>query len=185
MRKISTLYKKNKEDMGRVTQELNENNSWVFESGIPTRKYDGTSCAIIGGVLYKRYDAKRGKKPPKDSIPCQDADMLSGHHPHWVLCNRLNAADKYHFEAFDKLKVIKDGTYELCGPKVNGNKEKFTEHVLIPHGTEILDIRDFTYVGLENFLKDPKNDIEGIVFHDSKGTGKMCKIRKTDFGIKR
>ena len=33
-------------------------------------------------------------------------------------------------------------------------------------------------------ISDRKNDIEGIVFHDSK-SDKMCKIRKCDFGIKR
>ena len=65
MKKISTLYKKDPNDLGRVINEVNPENAWVFESGIPTRKYDGTSCAIINGKLYKRYDAKKDKKTGK------------------------------------------------------------------------------------------------------------------------
>ena len=34
------------------------------------------------------------------------------------------------------------------------------------------------------FKKDPNNDIEGIVFHH-KTDGRMCKLRKKDFKIKR
>ena len=43
MKKMSTLYKKDPNDLGRVINEVNPENAWVFESGIPTRKYDGTS----------------------------------------------------------------------------------------------------------------------------------------------
>lgn len=179
MRKISTLYKKNPENLGRVINELNPENAWVMENGIPTRKFDGTSCAIIGGELYKRYDAKKGKKAPEGAIPCQDPDE-HGHHPHWV---KVDENDKYHLEAFERLENKIDGTYELCGPKVNKNREKFTQHVLVPHGKEVLyDLKDFSFEGLRDYLQ--AHDIEGIVFHEKDGQ-RMCKIRKTDFGIKR
>ena len=46
----------------------------------------------------------------------------------------------------------------------------------------VLDITDLSFEGLRNYLE--VTDIEGIVFHD-KLSDKMCKIRKSDFGIKR
>lgn len=185
MKKISTLYKKDPNDLSRVINELNPENEWALDA-TPTRKFDGTSCSIIEGELYKRYDARLDKhgnyrKPiPEGAIPCQEADLKSGHHPHWLKCDRNNPADKYHFEGFDKLENVEDGTYELCGKKVQSNPEKIDGHVLIKHGSEVLDISDFSYESLKEYLT--VNDIEGIVFH--KGD-KMCKIRKTDFGIKR
>ena len=36
----------------------------AFLRGIATVKIDGSCCAVINGVLYKRYDAKQGKPPP-------------------------------------------------------------------------------------------------------------------------
>lgn len=198
MKKISTLYKKDPSDLGRVINEVNPLNEWVFKSGIPTRKFDGTAVAIINGRLYKRYDIKLFKrkrnkviyftaeqikaKTPEGAIPCQEPDNKSGHHPHWVECDRSNKGDKYHFEAFDALDNKEDGTYELCGEKVQGNPEKIEGHRLIKHGTEVLDISDFSFDGLKAFLEVA--DIEGIVFHDSE-SDRMCKIRKSDFGIKR
>ena len=55
-------------------------------------------------------------------------------------------------------------------------------HVLIPHGKDVLDITDLSFEWLRQYLE--VTDIEGIVFHD-KLSDKMCKIRKSDFGIKR
>lgn len=73
-----------------------------------------------------------------------------------------------------------DGIYELCGPKVQGNAEKFERHVLIPHGREVLDAPR-TYDELKAWLAD--KDIEGIVWHHP--DGRMVKIKKRDFGLKR
>ena len=57
---MSTLFKKDSNNLGRVIDEINPENSWVFEDEgvLATRKFDGTSCAIIGGKLYKRYDVR-------------------------------------------------------------------------------------------------------------------------------
>ena len=184
MKKISTLYKKDPNDLGRVINEVNPENTWVFESGIPTRKFDGTACMILNGELYKRYDVKHGKKVPENAIPCQEPDSITGHCPHWIKCNANNPADKWHFVGFDALENKEDGTYELCGEKLQGNPEHFNGHCLIKHGIEILPITDFSFEGLKNYLSNPELDIEGIVFHH-KTDGRMCKIRKCDFGIKR
>ena len=182
MKKISTLYKKDPNDLGRVIDEVNPGNEWVLKSGIPTRKFDGTSCAIIDGELYKRFHLKKGRTLPPNAIPCQEPDSKSGHHPHWVKCERDDNSNKWHFIAFDSLENKEDGTYELCGEKVQGNPEKIEGHQLIKHGCEVLDISDFSFDGLKSFLEIV--DIEGIVFYDSE-SDKMCKIRKSDFGIRR
>jgi len=182
MKKISTLYKKDPDRLSRVVNEVNPENSWVFANGYATRKYDGTASAIIGGEVYKRYDVKKGREVPPAAIPCQEPDEITGHHPHWVKCNRDDKSDRYHFEAFDDNSGLEDGTYELCGPKVQGNPEKFDKHYLVKHGSDLLDIKDLSFDGLKEYLNS--HDIEGIVFHEIDGE-RMCKIRKTDFGIKR
>ena len=182
MRKMKTLFKKDPNDLGRVIDVVDPDNYWVEEFGIPTRKFDGTSCSIINGELYKRFDLKKGRVLPPNSIPCQEADRITGHHPHWTKCDRIDYSNKYHFEAFDLLENKEDGTYELCGEKVQSNPEKIKGHKLIKHGSEVLNISNFTFNFLRLFLK--MNDVEGIVFHH-KNDDRMCKIRKSDFGIKR
>jgi hypothetical protein len=196
MKKISTLYKKDPNDLSMVINEIAPENKWVIDGeGIPTRKFDGTATAIIDGELYKRYDVKKGKQVPANAIPCQEPDEITGHWPHWIKCYRSNPADKWHFEGFEnmlKTAIVTanfdpkkfDGTYELCGEKLQGNPEHLTGHILVKHGIEVLPVTDFSFEGLKNYLSNPELDIEGIVFHH-KNDGRMCKIRKCDFGIKR
>jgi len=91
-----------------------------------------------------------------------------------------------YFEGYDKMEypeTIEFGSFELCGPKVQGNPEKFDSHVLVLHGISELSITDYSYESIKTFLLNPEYDIEGIVFHGK--NGKMCKIKKCDFGIKR
>lgn len=188
MKKISTLFKKNPENLGLVINEVNPDNKWVYVNGIATRKFDGTACAIINEELYKRYDCRidkntgNYKKPiPHGAISCQEADLISGHHPHWVKCNRQKPDEKYHWIAFDNLENKENGTYELCGEKVQGNPENISGYLLIKHGCEILPLTDFSFDAIKDYLSN--TNIEGIVFHNNNGD--MCKIRKSDFGIKR
>jgi hypothetical protein len=182
MKKLSTLYKKDLNDLGRVINEVSPENEWVFESGIPTRKFDGTSCAIIDGALYKRFNLKKGRTLPLNAIACQEPDEKTGHYPHWIKCERDDKSNKWHFLAFDGLEHKENGTYELCGKKVQGNPEKIEGHQLIKHGMEVLDITDFSFDALKSFLEVA--DVEGIVFHNTEDS-RMCKIRKSDFGISR
>lgn len=184
MKKISTLFKKDPNDLSRVINEINPENAWVFtDDGVKaTRKFDGTACAIINGELYKRYDVKKGKSVPEGAIPCQDPDEKTGHWPHWIKCDRNNPSDKYHFEGYDNTFIDGDHTAELVGPKVQGNPEGFNEHKLLHHGACFLPtVGDYSFESLKNWLSN--NDVEGIVFHHP--DGRMCKIRKSDFGIKR
>jgi hypothetical protein len=182
MKKISTLFKKDPSNLGLVINEINPENQWVFTDGIPTRKFDGTATAIINGEIYKRYDVKKGRQVPEGAIPCQEADLITGHHPHWLKCERSKNEDKYFFEGFDNLENKKDGTYELIGEKVQGNPEKIKGHMLIRHGIVRLSLEDDSFEYLKQYLE--KVDIEGIVFYH-KSDDRMCKLRKSDFGISR
>lgn len=179
MKKISTLFKKDPNDLGRVIDEVDPQNEWALIEGVATRKFDGTAAAIIDGNLYKRYDVKKGRQVPPNAIPCQEPDTITGHWPHWVKCNP--DTDKYFYEAFENLDSWEDGTYEMCGPKVQGNPEKFSKHILVRHGIEVLNIPDRTFDAIKSLLSIM--EVEGIVFHHP--DGRMCKIRKSDFGIKR
>ena len=187
MKKLTTLFKKDPNDLGRVINEIDPENDWVIKEGmgIPTRKFDGTSCAIINGELYKRFDLKKGRTLPKNSIPCQEADPITGHQPHWIKCDVNDNSNKYHFEGFNSLAELgklQDGTYELIGEKIQSNPEKIEGHHLVKHGIDYLFIGALSFESIREFLR--ANDIEGIVFHH-RNDGRMCKIRKSDFGIKR
>lgn len=82
------------------------------------------------------------------------------------------------------MQFQKDGTFEAYGEKINGNNEKVEGHWMIRHGKVILPISQsqINFEGLKEFLT--VTDIEGIVFHH-KSDGRMCKLRKSDYGIKR
>lgn len=184
MRKISTLFKKNPNNLALVINEINPGNEWVFNGeGTATRKFDGTAAAIINGELYKRYDVKEGREVPAGAIPCTDPDPITGHWPHWLKCDRNKKEDRYFFEAFDSMDDKIDDTYELCGPKVQGNPEGFDTHTLVRHGYYDLNLsmEISSFDSLKEYLTVV--NIEGIVFHHP--DGRMCKIRKSDFGIKR
>lgn len=185
MKKMSTLFKVDyhkKGEPGNIHNEVRPENAWVFtdrENVTATVKFDGTAALIQDGLLYKRYDAKNGKQPPEGAIPCiPEPDPVSTHWPHWVL---VNSTDKYFIEAYDA--NLPDGTYELCGEKVGVNAEKLVGHKLIKHGSVTVQLDDWSFEGIQSFLVNPNNDIEGIVFHHN--DGRMCKIRKSDFNIKR
>ena len=68
MKKIPTVFVR-EFDNHRITgikpEFTNERCKEAFLHGIATIKHDGSCCAIIGGQLYKRYDAKKGKPVPK------------------------------------------------------------------------------------------------------------------------
>lgn len=186
MQKIISLFQRNYDGDRLVRDEVVPGAEWVIAGeGIATRKWDGTCCKIEGGQLYKRYDAKNGKKPPEGFIPAQEPDPVTGHWPGWLKVSETAKEDKWFREGyantFDPNHGAVDGTWELIGPAVNGNPEEIKEHILIKHGLEILEDAPRTFDALREWFKD--QDIEGIVWHHP--DGRMVKIKKKDFGLKR
>lgn len=179
MKKIISLFQRNYEGDRLVRDEVVPGAEWVLAGeGIPTRKFDGTCCMIDGSKLFKRYDAKNGKQPPEGFVAAQEPDPVTGHWPGWLPVGE-GKEDRWHIEAFDC--NLPDGTYELCGPKVQGNPEHFEKHILIPHGKEIFMNVPLNFADLKTFFVG--KDIEGIVWHHP--DGRMVKIKAKDFGIKR
>ena len=76
---------------------------------------------------------------------------------------------------------LHDGTYELCGPKIQGNPERFPAHVLVPHSAERIPADPRTFEEIKAFLATA--DIEGIVWHHP--DGRMAKVKTKDFGMQR
>lgn len=168
-----------------ATTQVTPGCEWVINGeGIATRKWDGACCKVEDGVLYKRHDSKNGKTPPEGFMPAQEPDPVTGHWPGWLKVGD-GPEDKYFREAFEDYKRLAmgipfEGTFEALGPKINGNRDGFFHHVLMPHGKEeLFDVpRDFE--GLKKWLSWHK--MEGIVFHHP--DGRMCKIKRSDFGLK-
>lgn len=190
MKKIISLFQRNYDGDRLVRDEVVPGAEWVLAGeGVATRKYDGTCCMVRDGRLFKRYDAKKGKTPPEGFEPAQEADPVTGHWPGWLPVGD-GPDDKWFREGWANTgdperpagtaTGLPDGTYELCGPKVQGNPEKFATHTLVPHGADLIQApRD--YASLREALRDA--DIEGIVWHHT--DGRMVKIKKKDFGFKR
>ena len=187
MKKIPTLFKrefKNHKVVG-IANEVTEGFEWVLEGkGVATVKYDGSCCAIIDGVFYKRFDAKKGRKIPEGAIPCCDPDLITGHHPHWVKVDANNPADKWFVKAeretgYINTQLIPYRTYEAIGKHFNGNPYNLEDDILIPHGEDVIKNLDRSFEGIRDYLK--YNYIEGIVFWLD-GEPK-CKIKRSDFGF--
>lgn len=183
MQKIISLFQRNYDGDRLVRDELVPGAEWVAAGeGVATRKHDGTCCMVREGVLHKRYDAKAGKAPPAGFIAAQEPDPVTGHWPGWLIVEMAAPGDRWHAEAFRAVdERLRDGTYELCGPKVNGNRERFERHTLVPHGCDELADAPRTFTELRAYLET--HDIEGIVWHH--GDGRMVKIKAKDFGLKR
>ena len=63
MKKIPTLFERRFENhrVVEVLPTVTPGMEWVLEGeGDATVKIDGSCCAIIEGIFYKRYDAKKG-----------------------------------------------------------------------------------------------------------------------------
>lgn len=186
MKKIISLFQRNYDADRQIRDEIVPGAEWVAAGeGVATRKFDGTCCKVENGLLFKRYDAKRGKVPPAGFVPAQDPDPVTGHWPGWLPIGD-GPDDRWFREAWwwvsDQagMALTRDGTYELIGPKVQGNPEGSNMHILIRHGAEILDAPR-TFDALREWFKG--RDIEGIVWH--RDNGDMVKIKAKDFGIKR
>lgn len=185
MKKIKTLFKRDFQGNRQVYDEVNPGCEWVINGdGVATRKYDGTCCLVRDGKLYKRYEVKGDRVAPPD-FELVDSDPETGKSYGWVQVG-WGSEDKWYREAItggnpDKTSLA-DGTYELLGPKVQSNPEHAESHYLKPHAkAEQYTNVPTDFDDLKQWLVD--KDIEGIVWHHP--DGRMVKIKKKDFGLKR
>lgn len=181
MKKIPTIFERDWEgDRSRVLDKPHPDCGWVFAGeGSATRKMDGTCCLIRGGKLYKRRELRDGDDVPADFEEA-DHDAGTGKTVGWVLVGD-GPEDRWHKAAFAEEPNWPDGTYELVGPKVQGNPERWPGHQLIRHGSIHEDDVPRTFAQLQLWLTG--QDLEGIVFHHP--DGRMAKIKLRDFGLRR
>jgi len=182
MKKIPTIFKRDINNLRKIVNVPHESCQWVFKGeGVATRKYDGACVKVEDGKYYKRREVKQGKNPPENFIK-EDFDSITGKTVGWVEVDPLAKDNKYHMEAFNQYPKLENGTYELLGPKIQGNPEKLDRHILMLHSSakKYFDV-PLTFEGLRCWLND--KDIEGIVFHHP--DGRMGKIKKRDFNLKR
>jgi hypothetical protein len=183
VRKIPTLFERDWDgDRSRVVNKVHPDCQWVLDGdGIATQKLDGACCMIRDSILYKRREIKKGDVVPNDFEPVME-DPETGKTVGWVRVGD-GPEDRWFREALNKEDgCAEDGTYELLGPKVQGNPEKLPDHILWAHthAPRLTDVpRDFE--GLRQWLYG--KPMEGIVFHHT--DGRMAKIKLRDFGLKR
>lgn len=191
MKKIPTMFVRDWEgDRSRVLDEITPGCEWVAAGeGHALRKYDGTCVAVLHGKLFKRRELKAAQKIPDPTFVRVEEDLVTGKVVGWVVAGsgpedrwlREAAAEHPSFEGYPGVGLA-DGTYELIGPKIQGNPEGFERHELVRHDLcEGVGNLDRSFEGIRAFLSEAR--WEGIVFHHP--DGRMVKIKGRDFGLKR
>lgn len=185
MKKIPTLYVRDPEDRRYVTDQVTPGCEWVLAGeGVATRKYDGT-CVMLddSGKWWARREVKPGKQAPLN-FQAVDYDEETGKTVGWEPIEQSPFA-KFHAEAVERgdlLPYYQPGTYELCGPKINGNPERVNVHTLIRHAdAERVDGLLLSRPGLVQCLRVLRDTEgwEGIVWHHP--DGRMAKLKAKDF----
>ena len=145
MRKIPTLFVRNPETH-KIEPVLSEGCEWVLQGeGTATRKVDGTAVLIRNGRAYKRREVKPGRTPPAD-FERIETDETTGKEVGWVPVHPTDPCDRYFVEGIHRTEIAipppRGETYELVGPKVQGNTENLDRHTLIPHNSDRLHIEE-------------------------------------------
>lgn len=138
---------------------------------------------VRAGKLYKRHEVRPGKSAPPDfELIATDPETEKQYG--WVQVG-WGSEDKYFREAIiegDDNTHFPDGTYELLGPKVQGNPEDLHKHFMQKHDhAQRYNDVPTEFEALKEWLSD--HNIEGIVWHHP--DGRMVKIKKRDFRLKR
>lgn len=187
MQKIPTLFVRDPKNLKLVTSEVDPACAWVLAGeGVATAKFDGTACAVFGGRLYKRCEWPEGKGTAPGSWRHWDGDPNRKHGHGWIPVSD-DPQDQHHREAWDRSfgldadgNPITEGmTYELCGPKVQGNPHGYRHHVLVLHGSKVVIIENRSFASLPETLR--LLPFEGLVFYHP--DGRRAKIKRRDFGI--
>lgn len=191
MKKIPTVFVRDWDGNPKyVTDQPNPDCAWVFDGeGRATRKYDGTCVMFDGTRWLARREVKPGKPVPPDFIGVEE-DETTGKWMGWEPIEQSSFA-KFHAQAVEycgqAAEIVANGwpvgTYELIGPKINGNPERYNTHVLMEHGwasqsvSEELAAAPRDFEGLREWLH--AHPYEGIVWHHP--DGRMAKLKRRDF----
>ena len=177
MKKIPTMFQR-RPVQRHVTDTVTSGCEWVLVGeGVATRKWDGSCCMVRGNKLYKRRELSGGQEAPP-LFEQVGIDSATGKRVGWVPVGD-SPEDRWHREAFMRAADWPDGTYELVGPKVNGDNDGVGGHKLIPHGTVKHPIEDRSIHGIRRALESMP--WEGFVFWHP--DGRRAKIKRKDFNL--
>jgi Family of unknown function (DUF5565) len=181
MKKIPTLFQRDPEDMRHLLPEVHPDCDWVLRGeGKATRKFDGTCVQFADGRWWGRREVKAGKPAPMGFVP-EQVDDVTGKTVGW---EPIEQSPFYKtFRSIDPPPLGINGTYELIGPKINGNPERVGSHRLVFHGgAEEAPVPDvLTFDSLRKWLTGYNWPAgwEGIVWHHP--DGRMAKLKVRDF----
>lgn len=160
----------------------------AFLKGTFYIKVDGANGYHLDGVLYERYDDRKGKLDP-DNLPegiiCipegNNPSKYEGHSYYYSKLDKNTSSKKLkklYTQLYDKLdeEEEKNGTIELVGPNFQ-QTPGFTENMIINHTTLYFEFpHERTFENVKKFLLDGFE--EGIVIEHK---GKYWKIRANVF----
>ena len=179
--KIPTVFRRDPADLSRVLPEVHPDCQWVLDGeGVPTRKYDGTCMRLDEhGAWWARREVKPGKAAP-ENFHALSTDPETGKTVGWEPAEQSpfvkawrEAAEQWAPDAWTP------GTYELIGPKVQGNPERCERHFLQRHAdAERIEDAPRTFDDLMGWLMEQGREIEGIVWHHP--DGRMAKLKVRD-----
>jgi hypothetical protein len=202
MQKIPTLFVRDPENRKMVLPQVTPGCEWaVAGEGTATRKFDGLCVRIeelqSGLYAWVRRSVKDGAEPPERFQPVAHDDA-TGKTWGWEPATQ-SGQFKWVAEALANHEadgdVLTEGTYELVGPRQQGNPEGYADHRLVRHGIEIFDYEPFAnqgyaaddpilveaaFAACRAYLQHPEMaSIEGIVWHHP--DGRMAKLKVRDF----
>lgn len=180
MKKIPLLFAMEFDDRGNrvITDDINPRAEVLFDPVneiIATVKFDGTAVLVDeDNNVFTRRNVKPGKKAPEGFVIAEH-DEKTGNTFGW------EPAENSQFKKFLNRAIanhdgdLAPGTYELVGPKINGNPENVDKDMLLAHGSVIAtefptideiaenrdDLKDFLRPLFDNYRE---RSIEGIVF---------------------
>ena len=135
-------------------------------------------CDLEHLAWWARRKVKEGKSAPAGFVELEHDDE-TGKTVGWEPVGQSSFA-RWHHEAlaYDEGRPWPEGTYELVGPKVNGDPEGYGYHALIRHAyADKLGAAPRDFNGLAQWLH--ARSYEGIVWHHE--DGRMAKIKARDF----
>jgi hypothetical protein len=187
MRKIPTLFRRDPDNPRHVLPDITPGCEWVLDGeGIATRKYDGTCMLIrrdgLAVNVFARREVKPGKEPPPNFREV-DHDPVTDKRVGWEPLDQTGWGKLVNEALGDPGADWMPGTYELCGPKVNGNPEGYPDHRLIRHADAQrypLSDQALTFPVLRGIVCDlGARGWEGLVWHHP--DGRMAKLKARDF----
>lgn len=197
MRKIPSLFDRDWSQEIPAQPVVTNGCGWVLDDEVlvvPTVKWDGTCCFVYGRHLYKRRTLEPGERAPTGFVldtHVRDVPKLihSGSRHGWVPIDTGDPQDQYHVEGLKNAlqmtgrQRLPEGTYELVGPKVQGNPHDLGRHYLWRHGSKLAT--SFANIGLDydiiSVLIDGIKE-EGVVFYELGGQ-RVVKVKRSDFGL--